>query len=342
MSNNNRQRNNAFDLLCGICILRMVTLHAICQTQLRNEAWWRETMAWTFFFMSFFFFKAGYFNKGVGGEVWPYLRDRFRRLLVPYFAWGAIGAVVAIFWLCLFPEGIQKPIAYLGKFQWLANGFTYGNGPLWFLLCFFTTYIMTFFIERVRHLHWAVLTFPAIGYWLFTQDNPLWFCLSNVFCGTACFYLGKVWHVALDRMGKRRALAVSLVLAMGFIVANIFVHGAYEMRTNEWVGEFWQVMLCTLLSLLGISGVLLSLPTPRIPIINYIGQHSMVYFVMHYPIILSYAYACILLGHERKGSIPDMLASLVLAFALCTLAVPLVERTPWLSGRSASRGKSEK
>ena len=53
-----KQRNNAFDLLCGLCILRMVTLHAICQTQLRAATWWKETMAWTFFFMSFFFFKA--------------------------------------------------------------------------------------------------------------------------------------------------------------------------------------------------------------------------------------------------------------------------------------------
>jgi hypothetical protein len=59
----------------------------------------------------------------------------------------------------------------------------------------------------------------------------------------------------------------------------------------------------------------------------------MVYFVMHYPIVLSYAYASILLGHPFRKSIPDLIIILILAFTLCTIAVPFVERVPWLSGR---------
>jgi hypothetical protein len=75
------------------------------------------------------------------------------------------------------------------------------------------------------------------------------------------------------------------------------------------------------------------MPTPRVPFINYVGEHSMVYFVMHYPIVLSYAYASILLGHAFRKSIPDLIIILILAFTLCTIAVPFVERVPWLSGR---------
>ena len=87
--------------------------------------------------MSFFFFKAGYFNKGITGKTLPYLRDRVRRLFVPYLTWGAIGFVLAFFWLSLFPEGIAKAIGKVQKFDWLENGFIFGNGPLWFLLSFF-------------------------------------------------------------------------------------------------------------------------------------------------------------------------------------------------------------
>ena len=291
-----KQRNNAFDLLCGLCILRMVTLHAICQTQLRQTPWWKETMLWTFFFMSFFFFKAGYFNKGITGETLPYLRDRVRRLFVPYLSWGIIGFVLAFFWLCLFPEHLDKAIGKVQTFTWLQSGLTFGNAPMWFLLSFFATYVLMHFIERVRHLHWVVLVFPAIGYWLFKQGNPLWFFLNNVFCGTFFFY-------------------------------------EYEMKTNLWVGPFWKVVLIMPLSLMGISGIFLTLPTPRVPFINYVGEHSMVYFVMHYPIVLSYAYASILLGHAFRKSIPDLIIILILAFTLCTIAVPFVERVPWLSGR---------
>ena len=332
-----KKRNHAFDLLCGLCILRMVMLHVICQTQLRQTPWWRETMAWTFFFMSFFFFKAGYFNKGITGKTLPYLRDRIRRLFVPYLSWGIIGGIMAFCWLCLYPEGPGKAFAAIGKFRWLVGGLTFGNSPLWFLLSFFTTYVLMHFIERIRYLHWVVLLFPAIGYWLFLNGNPLWFYLSNVFCGTFFFYMGKVWHHILDRLTKRWALAISIMLCIGFVLANIYLHGEYEMKTNLWIGPFWQVLLIMPLSLLGISGVLLSLPTPRVPFVNYIGEHSMVYFVMHYPIVLSYAHASILLGHNIHGSIPDLVIILFITLTLCTLAVPFVESIPWLSGRSLSR-----
>ena len=328
-----KQRNNAFDLLCGLCILRMVTLHAICQTQLRQTPWWKETMLWTFFFMSFFFFKAGYFNKGITGETLPYLRDRVRRLFVPYLSWGIIGFVLAFFWLCLFPEHLDKAIGKVQTFTWLKSGLTFGNAPMWFLLSFFATYVLMHFIEKVPYLHWIVLLFPAIGYWLFKQGNPLWFFLDNVFCGTFFFYIGKVWRYVLDRLTKPFALFISVLLFVGFVLANIYLHGEYEMKTNLWVGPFWKVVLIMPLSLMGISGIFLTLPTPRVPFINYVGEHSMVYFVMHYPIVLSYAYASILLGHPFRKSIPDLIIILILAFTLCTIAVPFVERVPWLSGR---------
>lgn len=328
-----KQRSQTFDLLCGLCILRMVTLHAICQTHLRQTPWWRETMAWTFFFMSFFFFKAGYFNKGVTGRTVPYLRDRVRRLLVPYVSWGIIGGILAFGWLCLFPEGTDKALAALDKFRWHVGGLTFGNGPLWFLPSFFTAYVLMHFIERVPCLRWTVLLFPATGYWLFLHGNPLWCYLSNVFCGTFFFCLGKAWHQITGKLSRHKALALSILLCTGFVLANHYLHSEYEMRPNTWKGSPLQAMLIIVLSLTGFSGLLLSLPVPRVPLVCYVGEHSMVYFVMHYPIVLGYTYASILLGHDIHGSIPDLVAILLLTFSLCSLAVPYVERVPWLSGR---------
>ena len=340
-----KNRSHAFDLLCGLCILRMVTLHVITTTQTEKVYWWRDIMFWTFFFMSFFFFKAGYFNKGVTGKALPYLRERVRRLLFPYISWGIIGGVLAFFWLSLFPEGPSKAIAAVSEFRWYIGGLTFGNAPLWFLLSFFTTYVLMHFIERVRYLHWIVLLFPLIGYWLFLHDNPLWCYLNNIFCGTFFFYMGKVWRYVHDRFDKRVVLVVSILFCIGFVLANIYLHGEYKMRPNVWVGPIWQALLIIFLSLCGFSGVLLSLPMPRIPFINYVGEHSMVYFVMHYPVILSFAYIRILLGHDIRQSTPDIIAMLIIGFGLCTLAVPFVERVPWLSGRktpsdSPSRGRT--
>ena len=77
-----KQRNHAFDILCGICIIRMVTLHIMAFCGLDKQDWWLEVMKWSFFFMSFFFFKAGYFNKGTSaGSDFDYLKDRSKYFL---------------------------------------------------------------------------------------------------------------------------------------------------------------------------------------------------------------------------------------------------------------------
>ena len=92
-----KRRDNTFDFLCGLCIIRMVTLHAFQFTGFNHEPWWKTVMDWTFYLMCFFFFKAGYFNKSVGGSTVAYIKDRSKRLLVPYFTCGMIGVV--LFWV---------------------------------------------------------------------------------------------------------------------------------------------------------------------------------------------------------------------------------------------------
>ena len=91
MAKGQRVRNHAFDILCGICIVRMVVLHIMGFTGQRDVEWWDQVMLWTYYFMSFFFFKAGSFCRGVGGGNRSYLLDRSKRLLAPYLSSGLIG-----------------------------------------------------------------------------------------------------------------------------------------------------------------------------------------------------------------------------------------------------------
>ena len=327
-------RNHAFDILCGLCILRMVTLHVVCQTSLRQAEWWKPIMEWSFYLMSFFFFKAGYFNKGVQGNSRAYCLDKFRRLMIPYFSWAAISAAICLFFMLTFPGRFPGTEHSFHTFRIWIGGFTWGNSPLWFLPCFFTSYIMVHFIEKVKHLNLIILFFPLLSYWLFTLGNPLYLMMNNVFCGAFFFYLGKVWHRILGRTGDRTGLAVSMVLTAAFILCNIYLHGEYEMRTNSFTGPFWQVMMNTILALTGLSGILLTTHVRRIPGICYIGEHSMVYYIGHYPLIMLYVFLSVLLEHNIKRSVPDMMIMTLLVFAICTLLVPFIESVFWLSGKS--------
>ena len=186
-----KERNHAFDILCGICIIRMVTLHIMAFCGKENVDWWQEVMQWSYFFMSFFFFKAGYFNKGTGANYKEYFIDRCKRLLIPYLSAGCIGAAV---YFAFYPTLSVKYKGWVEPLQadhiWTNSSF-YGNGPVWFLFSFFCVYILVHYIEKVKHLHWITVTFPLLSYLLWTWGNPLWISANNVFIATFFFYLGR-------------------------------------------------------------------------------------------------------------------------------------------------------
>jgi len=331
-----KERNHAFDLLCGLCILRMLMLHSISLCGFRGEYWFGKVMAWSFFFMSFFFFKAGYFNKTVAGNSWVYLKDKFKRLMVPYFAWGLIGSVIYFG----FVWGVGDHFETMAKrltwnHVWEQSHF-YGDPPCWFLMSFFLTYVAVHFAEKWvnRHVKWLLIAAcPFVSYLLWKNKNPLWLSMNNVFMGIYFFYLGHLWRWLQGKVSKRWLVAVSLTLILLFAVGNRLWHGEYDMSLNKFVQNPWGAGLNTTFALCGISGLLLSLPIGRIPVVNYIGEHSMVYFVAHYPLIYFYRFTHQAFGRTIWGHWDEWITLSVFIMAICTFLVPHVEAVPWLSGR---------
>lgn len=335
-----KPRNHAFDFLCGICILRMISLHTITFCGHKDDAWFTEVMGWSFFFMCFFFFKAGYFNKTVSGDTKTYIADKARRLLTPYVVWGAIGFLVYVAFLPFEIDRYHHPIEPMSwDHLWMCSSF-YGNEPVWFLFSFFSAYVLVHFIKKIHIIKpisvfqtVVVLICPLISYWMWTLQNPLPMQLSNVFMGVFFFNLGRIWHWVLDRIGRRWSLILCSALIVAFVVLNFVWHGEYVMSTNKFEGDPLAAFVNTMIILLGLSGFLIKLPVCKVPFINYIGQHSMVYFVAHYPILQFYRFTHISFGHSIYGRWDDFIVLMVFVLAICTLLVPHVEKVPWLSGR---------
>ncbi|MCF0203205.1 MAG: acyltransferase [Bacteroidaceae bacterium] len=342
-----KQRSHAFDLLCGLCIIRMVTLHITTACGFAATDWWKSVMGWTYFFMCFFFFKAGYFNKSVSGNTREYLEDKTKRLLVPYFSWGVISNIVLFFyvWFVL-PSGNPNVKCISWEHVWENGGF-FGNGPLWFLFSFYMSYVIVHIISKIPdfpalrakdhtiHIRviWVIILFPYISYWLYTRENPLPMNMSNVFLGVFLFELGRVWRMCIDNTNRGVMLVVSLLLMGVFVFLNISYGGLYEMNSNTWTGDFFVLLAAIVCVSCGLSGVLLSLRIPRIPVIGYIGEHSMVYFVSHQIIINFYKLTKSASVHTLRNHWDDYAILLVICFVICTLLVPHVEKIPWLSGR---------
>lgn len=328
-----KQRNHAFDFLCGLCILRMMLLHIISMCGYRGEFWFGKLMAWSFFFMSFFFFKAGYFNKTVAGDSVSYIKDKAKRLLVPYFVWGAIGSVIYFGFMLLFPEYFEKMISRLSWKHVYDMSHFYGDPPCWFLMSFFVAYVAIHFIYKVKYLHLAIVTFPFISYYLWKEHNPLWLSLNNVFMGVFYFYLGHLWKMLQHKVTRRQIIGISVTLILIFIVGNKMKHGEYDMSLNKFVQNPWGAGINTTCALCGISGLLLALPMKRIPVINYIGEHSMVFFVAHYPLIYFYIFTHRIYNRSIVHHWDEFITLTTFVLVICFFLVPFVEKVPILSGR---------
>lgn len=350
-----KKRNHAFDFLCGICIIRMLLLHVTGMCGLKENEVWMEIMHWSFYFMSFFFFKAGYFNKTVDGNSRDFVTKKAKQLLVPYFVWGWIGCAVYFYFAAfILPADNTMVKSMHWSHLWESSGF-WGNGPCWFLFSFFTAYIAMHFIEKcpslafpISHkrslrlkLHWIALVFPLVSYWLYTKGNPLPLSLNNVFWGIFLFFLGRVWRVAIERLRPRRMIILSCTMLAVFCLLNFFDDGEYVMSENIWRGNVYVTLPKIILSICGLSGLLLSVHIPRIPIINYIGEHSMVYFVSHYPLLMFYKMLRSSYVRTTNGHWDDWIILVILIFVFCSWLVPYVESTPWLSGRFKSKKKTQ-
>lgn len=329
-----KERNHAFDILCGICIIRMVSLHIMAFCGQEAQEWWGEVMRWSFFFMSFFFFKAGFFNKGTSsGTDMDYLKDRSKRLLLPYVTSGVIGLVVYFSFYFPLVDRYKKFVEPLEwSHIWMKSGF-YGNSPIWFLFSFFVVYMMVRYIDKVKHLCWLTVFFPAISYWAYRTGNNVPMSLGNVFIACYFFYLGRLWQWAMCRFEVRRLMAVSWLMVLLFVVLGFVAPGTYNMSQNIFTGNALMAVVRATLVLCGLSGILLTARVPRIPWLCFIGEHSMVFFISHYPMLYFYKFTHLSFGRSIYGRVDDALILLPVVFCICSWLVPYVERVPWLSGR---------
>jgi len=336
-----KARNHIFDFLCGVAILRMMLNHITSFCGLSHSDWWQQTYYWTFFLLSFFFFKAGYFNKSLAGPTLPFLKTKARALLVPYATSGLLSCVIYFLMLGMASMRYHNLIEHpTWEHLWQAGG-TFGNPPLWFLLSFFATYVGMHLLQRWRDLTWLTPLLPTVSYWLYTHDNPLWLSLNNVFTCMFLFQLGRWWRQVAGRLSRLRLFSLSLLLVTLFVVLNVAVHGEYTVGTNIWQGNPGSTIVLLALALCGLSGLLLAVRLPRIPLVNYVGEHSMVYFIGHFPVIVVYRFVHITFGHSLLGRWDDFILLLLIVPIVCSWLVPYIERTPWFSGRFPQAGRGE-
>ena len=347
------RRKVFLDVVSGLMIVHMIMGHVLQHSGLwyvEGDQWYRPVRMALFFFMPWFYFKAGVFLSRKR-EVGAFVRRDVRRLLVPFVVWTAIGSLCYIAleaWLE--PRPWIKMLASPVKSVWV-NGSAGGNLALWFLLSLF--WVRCVYRLLPAKGEWAAMAGAlAIGWLLCSKGVILPLSLSTLFPGLLMLLIGTrckgLLALATPPAGEQRGGKVNKCILGGgkifiiilFAAGVIYVCPGTNMRMNEVAGPYPMAYLLAWLGCLSIAWVGAWLE-PRVGhtwvwrALAWTGRESMALYVVHWiPIFVANR----LLRHWWPDIDMDLLTWLLLAICLLVLALVMMlkPRLPrWMFGEEA-------
>ena len=292
------KRIEYIDLMKGICIILVVMNNSGVLAELPDNIRFFDTLAMGR--MPLYFLLSGLFFKRYGSFM-PFLRRKFKLLVVPILVFGALGGLLiqTVPWTQWSLGNITRPS------QWVAYLTSYTNIPLWFLRALFMgslmMYVLHMLAERgVRGIVAATaisvalsaLTIAYATRWLPSESESVhkFVYRIGVFNGAAMLPYLFIGHLAvrlgvlkLDRRMRRVVrMAVLLALCSGVGCAVI------DPGTVSWCflvfdTSVFSIIMCPVLTVLFVWAVAFLLQ--RLPYVSYMGRYSIVVLVTHYPML---------------------------------------------------------
>ncbi len=306
------------------------------------------------FHMPLFFFISGMFCKvnDMSGSFRKFFLSRINKRIVPYISFGLLTYFIWLFPFLLRNYGIYqgshpipdslyyKPLLGMlygiGDNDWLPH-----NSILWFLACLFVTemifFIMYSTIKTKRIILLALLIFSCLGYIDSVYSRiRLPFSVDVAFTAVVFYGLGYLLkdYLLKSNFGIGSAF-ICLLLGLGIG----FVNSRIDMNVNCYGNPllFYASSLSSIYAYICISK---RLPSNRI--IGYVGQNSLVFFLLQNNGFFAVNILAYLIWQLRPNSIePNVIfacAYVLLSLLMLCPAVYLINsKVPIITGRS--RGK---
>lgn len=215
LKNGKRNRSSYWQIIRGICILAVVSIHcpnAMGLDHTSVQFWlYFSIRQLTNFPVAVFLFMAGYFTKIEKWKEKPLneLRFRVQRLLIPYFIWSAVYIVVK----CVFETrmGMKEIVAemLLGK----------AATPFYYVLVLIQlTFLVVFLCWTISNKKWwysicicsiTPIALVVLYACVYKQNSIPWYCntlfpvwLLFFYLGIACRMNSKRCRVFFSRIGK--------------------------------------------------------------------------------------------------------------------------------------------
>ncbi|SHL93479.1 hypothetical protein SAMN05720467_0005 [Fibrobacter sp. UWB7] len=274
-----------------------------------NESLLYRSMNILFFFMPWFFFKSGMFCSEQRKDV--------KSLLLPYVFFSIVGIVIAAS-VALINES-SLPSTLLGECKTLVlKQAIHFNAPLWFLLslCF----VRVFFNcirNAINHylLLGSSLLFAFLHYLFLAKHGLYW--PGNLCSGLAFYILG----MKLKDLQYNKKIVISSLIVL--VTIGIFRPTIVTMYGNILLYENGIYLLWYPFCLAGIIAFNNLIKYAGFILEHFhfddIGHHSMIYYVMHWPIGL-----LIIAIYQKTTPAPNNWELLIYMFLINLVVLPLL------------------
>lgn len=269
------QRLVYLDYIAGILVLFMVYHHACPDSAI--QLFLNRLL---FFYMPWFFFKAGMFynpNK----DLKTTFVVSIKRLILPYIIFLIIGQVVI--GLRLYLDGdlhiniITRTISDIIKL-----GSSYGNSPLWFL---FSLFFVRLIFASIKGSLSSIICITVIGlfgaYLSYNLEIKTPLYLGNILLGA--FFYGLGYLMNLLKKTNKLSVILSIVCLMIYLltISTFPVIGSFVNNSSD--NYFWYIS-SSIAAIIAYNYVFSNMRLPNL-LLSFSGKHSLEILVVHHPII---------------------------------------------------------
>ncbi len=232
-----------------------------------------------------FFFISGMFHKAPLSKV--SVIHRAKTLLIPYFSWASM---LFLFWLFVgrnFGKSSTLDLSPLDNFL----GIFYAQGgqqymdwgiPLWFLPCIFMVFVFYGWLWRViptRYMDSAVLVSGILGMlWAKFVNISLPWSIDVALVALIFYRLGHLLKWPLEGLSIKNTLAI-FTLMLGIHLIAFYLNPE---KIDMYRSIYGNPLLFLLSGAAGSMAYLLLFKLlPRLSVLSYLGQHSIVILATH-------------------------------------------------------------
>lgn len=272
-------RNESIDSVAGLMIIYMVFTHVMQGFGQTHVECYKILERVLYFFMPWFFFKAGMFFKINDNRT--FVKKSAKRLLMPFLIYSLIGHLVYLFFILSHDKAFSFftliPIDAL-----LRYGSIEGNLPLWFLLTLFVcrvlmNYVMNIGIKPITISFISLLAACLLHYFGITYP----FYISN--CMTGLFFMG----LGKTCMSYKEVDSTAFIIIAIIIYCFSFVYPSIvDMHSNKlYCGSYILWFLYSFSGIIAINRIAKYGFLDKIRL-NIIGRYSMEIYCSHWIILM--------------------------------------------------------